>query len=82
MTYSTSVLPTRWMSIEACQEGIFSQKSEYVRCTYNILNSNSVWAFGMVVWEILGYGAKPFSGNKLSELQKQVRIRLLKLPHV
>ncbi|KAG1701737.1 Epidermal growth factor receptor [Nymphon striatum] len=40
-------MPIKWLALECIQHRIFTHKSD-------------VWAFGVTVWELLFYGAKPY----------------------
>lgn len=53
-------LPIRWMSPEALSMGVFSIKSD-------------VWAFGVVLWEIVTLGSTPYLGMGAQEVVTYVR---------
>lgn len=55
----TAKLPVRWLAIEAIETGIFSEASD-------------VWAFGVLIWEILSYGELPFKDVMNAHVQKHV----------
>ncbi|XP_061715477.1 epidermal growth factor receptor isoform X1 [Cydia pomonella] len=40
-------MPIKWLALECIQHRIFTHKSD-------------VWAFGVTIWEILSYGARPY----------------------
>jgi L1 cell adhesion molecule len=42
-------MPIKWLAIECLFQKTFTHKSD-------------VWAFGVTVWELLSYGAKPYEG--------------------
>lgn len=51
-------MPIKWLALECIQHRIFTHKSD-------------VWAFGVTIWEILSYGARPYeniSARKVPEL--------------
>ena len=53
------MIPWKWMAIE------------YLRHDYFTLTSD-VWSFGVVVWEILSFGKKPYGALGFNELMKQL----------
>lgn len=55
----TAKLPVRWLAIEAIETGIFSEASD-------------VWAFGVLIWEVLTYGELPFKDVMNAHVQKHV----------
>eukprot|EP00051_Salpingoeca_urceolata_P028189 m.485515 g.485515 ORF g.485515 m.485515 type:complete len:765 (-) comp23861_c0_seq1:79-2373(-) len=55
----TMKLPVKWMAVEGFREKLFSEASD-------------VWAFGIVIWEILSYGTIPYKGIKTREVQALV----------
>eukprot|EP00056_Hartaetosiga_gracilis_P009149 m.131200 g.131200 ORF g.131200 m.131200 type:complete len:780 (-) comp13070_c0_seq2:1491-3830(-) len=57
---SVMKLPVKWCSIEALDDRLFSEGSD-------------VWAFGIVMWEIMSYGALPYGKLKTQEVQRKVR---------
>eukprot|EP00039_Didymoeca_costata_P009170 m.121280 g.121280 ORF g.121280 m.121280 type:complete len:729 (+) comp14386_c0_seq4:334-2520(+) len=56
----TAKLPVRWLALEAIETGIFSELTD-------------VWAFGVLVWEVLSYGELPFADIKNIDMQNHVR---------
>lgn len=52
-------LPVRWMAVEALTKGVFSVKSD-------------VWAFGVVMWEVLTLGKTPFGVLDSKEIATEV----------
>ncbi|GMS91568.1 hypothetical protein PENTCL1PPCAC_13743, partial [Pristionchus entomophagus] len=52
---SKSVIPLRWLSIEAIRDNVYSTKSD-------------VWAFGVVLWEICTLGGFPYPTVSDSDL--------------
>eukprot|EP00038_Savillea_parva_P019809 m.28978 g.28978 ORF g.28978 m.28978 type:complete len:741 (-) comp4563_c1_seq1:31-2253(-) len=65
----TAKLPVRWVALEALETGVFSQASD-------------VWAFGVLVWEVLSYGELPYEAVPNIDVQKRVKagLRLVKPP--
>ncbi|XP_077999919.1 uncharacterized protein LOC144452654 [Glandiceps talaboti] len=63
-------LPIRWMATESLKYGIFSKMSD-------------VWAYGVVVWEIVTLGALPYTTMKNKEIIERVKkgYRMEKPPH-
>ena len=49
----------RWLAIEAIETAIFSEKSD-------------VWAFGVLIWEVLSYGELPFQEVTNMDMQRHV----------
>ncbi|KAK6963876.1 fibroblast growth factor receptor 1 [Biomphalaria glabrata] len=58
---SKGPLPVRWMAPEALIDRIHSPKSD-------------VWAYGVVLWEIVTLGASPYPGLSAQEVLKYVSI--------
>jgi len=56
----TAKLPVRWVALEALETGVFSQASD-------------VWAFGVLVWEVLSYGVLPYADVANAQVQKRVK---------
>lgn len=52
-------MPVRWMSPESLQFGIFSSKSD-------------VWAYGILLWEIVTLGSTPYVGLSAQQVIKYV----------
>lgn len=51
-------MPIKWLALECIRSRIFTSKSD-------------VWAFGVTIWELLTYGARPYDNipaNKVPEL--------------
>lgn len=51
-------MPIKWLALECIRHRIFTSKSD-------------VWAFGVTIWELLTYGARPYDSilaNKVPEL--------------
>lgn len=59
MNHSGQV-PVRWMSPESLTMGLFSIKSD-------------VWAFGIVLWEIVTLGSTPYIGMNVAEVINYIR---------
>lgn len=53
------MLPVRWMAPESLKDGIFTTKSD-------------VWAFGVVLWEIVTLGEQPYQGLTNEQVLKYV----------
>ena len=54
------LLPVRWMSPESLSDGVFTNQSD-------------VWSFGILIWEILTMGAKPYPTKSNREVLEYVR---------
>ncbi|NXQ82134.1 ROS1 kinase, partial [Nyctibius grandis] len=54
------LLPVRWMAPESLIDGVFT-------------NCSDVWAFGILVWEILTLGQQPYPGFSNTEVLHHVR---------
>lgn len=64
----TAKLPVRWVALEALETGVFSQASD-------------VWAYGVLIWEVLSYGELPYVDVANIDVQKRVKGGLrLKMP--
>ncbi|XP_072029444.1 uncharacterized protein [Amphiura filiformis] len=57
---SDAPLPIRWMAIESLVDDIFTIESD-------------VWSFGVVIWEIISLGARPYPGIGSKSLIQQLR---------
>ena len=55
------LLPVRWMSPESLSDGVFTNQSD-------------VWSFGVLIWEILTLGAKPYPAQSNREVLQYVRL--------
>lgn len=54
------LLPIRWMSPESIFEGVYSSKSD-------------MWAFGVIVWEVLTLGFQPYFGMENVQVMEHVK---------
>ncbi|KAF4796561.1 hypothetical protein TURU_082759 [Turdus rufiventris] len=54
------LLPVRWMAPESLIDGVFTSRSD-------------VWAFGVLVWEILTLGQQPYPGFSNTEVLHHVQ---------
>ncbi|NWH66941.1 ROS1 kinase, partial [Geococcyx californianus] len=54
------LLPVRWMAPESLIDGVFTNRSD-------------VWAFGVLVWEVLTLGEQPYPGFSNTEVLHHVR---------
>ncbi|EYC06505.1 hypothetical protein Y032_0075g931 [Ancylostoma ceylanicum] len=61
-------LPLRWLAPECIMEGVFSSKSD-------------VWAFGILMYEIVGLGQKPYPSMENSQvtqsLQRTTKLQIM-----
>ncbi|XP_063969094.1 proto-oncogene tyrosine-protein kinase receptor Ret-like isoform X1 [Lytechinus pictus] len=57
---SKSLLPVKWMAVEALYDNIFTVKSD-------------VWSFGILLWEIITMGAIPYPGVTAERLCQLLR---------
>eukprot|EP00117_Sycon_ciliatum_P033626 scpid20177/ scgid2895/ Insulin receptor; Insulin receptor subunit alpha; Insulin receptor subunit beta len=53
-------LPVRWMARESLFDGRFDVKSD-------------MWSFGVVMWEVITFGAQPFPGKSNAEVIQHIR---------
>ena len=51
----THQVPVRWMAPESLRKKIYTHKSD-------------VWSYGVTVWEILTFGARPYGGKQAKEI--------------
>lgn len=62
------LLPVRWMAPEAIKNRVFTVESD-------------VWSFGVLVWEIFTFGARPYAGMSNGEaIGAIVKCRRLERP--
>ncbi|XP_072757201.1 proto-oncogene tyrosine-protein kinase ROS-like isoform X2 [Anoplolepis gracilipes] len=54
------LLPVRWMAPESLIDGIFTSQSD-------------VWAFGVVIWEIMSLGEQPYPAKNNDQVLEYVR---------
>ncbi|XP_050360922.1 epidermal growth factor receptor isoform X1 [Nymphalis io] len=59
-------MPIKWLALECVQHRIFTHKSD-------------VWAFGVTIWEILSYGARPYANISARNVPELIE-NGLKLP--
>ena len=52
-------LPVRWMAPEALKDNIYTSASD-------------AWSYGIVLWEMMTYGAYPYQGQSNDEVVKRV----------
>eukprot|EP00057_Strongylocentrotus_purpuratus_P007785 XP_011662259.1 PREDICTED: proto-oncogene tyrosine-protein kinase receptor Ret-like [Strongylocentrotus purpuratus] len=57
---SKSLLPVKWMAVEALYDNVFTVKSD-------------VWSFGILLWEIVTMGAIPYPGVTAERLCQLLR---------
>ncbi|XP_022107164.1 tyrosine kinase receptor Cad96Ca-like [Acanthaster planci] len=57
---TNNALPLRWMALESIDKDIFSTKSD-------------VWSFGIVLWEIVTFGAQPFPSMTVRDVISKLR---------
>lgn len=53
-------LPVRWVAIEALETGVFGEWTD-------------VWAYGVLIWEVLSYGAIPFEAIANVDVKASVK---------
>lgn len=56
-------LPLKWVSIEGLDDKIFGEASD-------------CWSFGVLMWEVLSYGAMPYADTSTAKIQERVRAGL------
>lgn len=54
------LLPVRWMAPESITDCVFNTKSD-------------VWAFGIVVWEVMTYGITPYETYSIDRVPELVK---------
>ncbi|XP_021360876.1 proto-oncogene tyrosine-protein kinase ROS-like isoform X2 [Mizuhopecten yessoensis] len=54
------LLPVRWMSPEALVDGVFTTQSD-------------IWAFGILIWEVMTFGRQPYPARTNIEVLHYVR---------
>lgn len=59
-------MPIKWLALECIQHRVFTHKSD-------------VWAFGVTIWEILSYGARPYENISAKNVPELIE-NGLKLP--
>nr|UPI11530.1 epidermal growth factor receptor isoform X1 [Mythimna separata] len=59
-------MPIKWLALECIQHRIFTHKSD-------------VWAFGVTIWELLSYGARPYESISARNVPELIE-NGLKLP--
>ncbi len=52
-------VPVRWMAPESLRKKVYTHKSD-------------VWSYGVTVWEVLTFGARPYGSKGVRELVKGV----------
>lgn len=50
-------VPVRWMSPESLRHKVYTHKSD-------------VWSYGVTVWEILTFGARPYQSKSAKDILK------------
>lgn len=55
------MLPVRWMSLESLIDGIYNSQSD-------------VWAFGVLMWEIMSLGQQPYLTKTNTEVANYLRV--------
>lgn len=61
-------MPIKWLALECIRHRIFTSKSD-------------VWAFGVTIWELLTYGARPYPDIEARDLVESIE-RGMKLPQM
>eukprot|EP00055_Hartaetosiga_balthica_P015359 m.89997 g.89997 ORF g.89997 m.89997 type:complete len:1085 (-) comp8845_c0_seq1:479-3733(-) len=56
----TAKLPAKWMAPESLERLVFSEATD-------------VWAYGITLWELMTYGAQPYSRYKNKEMRRMLR---------
>ena len=55
----SSKVPVRWMAPESLRKKIYTHKSD-------------VWSYAVTIWEILTFGARPYSGKSGRDIVRLV----------